>query len=344
MPRYPDIPEIELPLLITGVAGVSGYNAFKYYHEKYPGQVIGTRREEYWPLSGDGLVGCDVTNKESIAALCQQYTFRSVINCLGTCKLKSCELDPVMAHRVNVRGINNLVNALQQSGAGAATLIHLSVDLVFSGKDAGKRYTELDTPDPVTVYGKTMVEAEHIVLDHMPQATILRISLPMGPSFNGHAGAIDWIQSRFKNNKPATLYYDEIRTPQYTDCLNKLTHWLLTHPLSGIFHAGGVRQLSLFEIAQVVNLIGGYNPACLIGCPRIDAGPMPPRAGDVSLDTSRLQTALGFIPFDPWPLQDIYVPVDRSWHLHPPVNAPDDAVIIGSPELLDSVLYNNPAR
>ena len=82
MPRYPDIPKIELPLLITGVAGVSGYNAFKYYHKKYPGQVIGTRREEYWPLSGDGIVGCDITNKESIVALCQQYTFRSVINCL----------------------------------------------------------------------------------------------------------------------------------------------------------------------------------------------------------------------------------------------------------------------
>ena len=343
MPRYPDIPEIELPLLITGVAGVSGYNAFKYYYEKYPGQVIGTRRKEYWPLSGDGLVGCDVTNQESITALCQQHSFRSVINCLGTCKLKSCELDPVMAHRVNVQGINNLVNALQQSGSSDATMIHLSVDLVFSGKTAGKQYIESDTPDPVTVYGKTMVEAEHIILDRMPHATILRISLPMGSSFSGHAGAIDWIQSRFTNNNPATLYFDEIRRPQYTDCLNKLTHWLLTHPLSGIFHAGGVRQLSLFEIAQIVNLIGGYNPSCLIGCPRIDAGPMPPRAGDVSLDSSRLQTVLGFAPFDPWPLQDIYVPTGRSWHLDP-TNALDDTVITGSPELLDSTLYNNPAR
>jgi dTDP-4-dehydrorhamnose reductase len=105
-----------------------------------------------------------------------------------------------------------------------------------------------------------------------------------------------------------------------------------------------VRQLSLFEIAQIVNLVGGYDPACLIGCPRIDAGPMPPRAGDVSLDSSRLQTALGFVPFDPWPLQDMYVPVNRSWHENPTTIAPGDTVIKGSAELLDSVLYNNPAR
>jgi len=111
-----------------------------------------------------------------------------------------------------------------------------------------------------------------------------------------------------------------------------------------MFHAGGVRQLSLFQIAQIVNLVGGYEPSCLIGCPRIDAGPMPPRAGDVSLDSSRLQTALGFVPFDPWPLQDKYVPVDRSWHLDSPTNAPEDSVITGSLELLDSVLYNNPDR
>ena len=43
-----------LPLLISGVAGVAGYNAFHYFHRRYPGQVIGTRRPDNWPLAGDG--------------------------------------------------------------------------------------------------------------------------------------------------------------------------------------------------------------------------------------------------------------------------------------------------
>ena len=70
-----------------------------------------------------------------------------------------------------------------------------------------------DPTDPVTVYGKTMVSAEQLLADWMPEACTLRISLPMGVSFNGHAGAIDWIQSRFKKGRPATLYFDEVRTP-----------------------------------------------------------------------------------------------------------------------------------
>ena len=99
----------------------------------------------------------------------------------------------------------------------------------------------------------------------------------MGISFNGHAGAIDWIQSRFKKSKPATLYFDEIRTPTYTDCLNELCEVVLASDLTGLYHAGGPRRLSLYNIAQIINRVGGYDPKLLLGCPRIEAGPIPPR-------------------------------------------------------------------
>ncbi|MEC9097445.1 MAG: sugar nucleotide-binding protein, partial [Planctomycetota bacterium] len=226
MPQYPALSHVHLPLLVTGIAGVAGYNAFHYYSQLYPGQVIGIRRDEYWPLSGDGILGCDIVDKEKLCSLFQKYKFRSVLSGLGTCRLKSCELDPSMAHRVNVEGIRNLLEAIQRL-SHSVSLVHLSVDLVFSGDGVGK-YTEEDTPDPVTVYGKTMLQAETLMLEQAPDASIFRISLPMGVSFSGHAGAIDWIQSRFIKDKPATLYFDEIRTPQYTDCLNKLTHWAFT--------------------------------------------------------------------------------------------------------------------
>ena len=81
---------------------------------------------------------------------------------------------------------------------------------MYSGKGQGG-YVETDPVDPVTVYGKTMAQGEKVVQEIDPRAAILRISLPMGPSFNRHAGAIDWIQSRFRNGRPATLYFDEVR-------------------------------------------------------------------------------------------------------------------------------------
>lgn len=323
-----------LPLLVTGIAGVAGYNAFHYFRDRFPGQVIGVRRADNWPLSGDGIVPCDAMDEAGWARLFDEHQFKAVVNCEGSCKLKSCELDPEMARRVNVGGLQNLLRAIGQT---KLRFVHFSIDLVFSGTAAG-RHVEDDPTDPVTVYGRTMVEAEQYLLERAPEAAILRISLPMGISFNGHAGAIDWIQSRFAKSKPATLYYDEIRTPTYTDCLNELLARLLSNELSGLYHAGGPRPLSLFQIAQIVNRLGGYAPDLLIGCMRHEAGPIPPRAGDVTLDSSKLIRELGYHPFDAWPLWDKDAPNDRVWHYD---RASGES---GSPQLLAATLYRNPQK
>ena len=227
-----------LPLLITGISGVAGYNALAYFQARYPGRVIGMRQRDNWRFTGPGIVACD---------------------------------------------------------------------------------------------------AEELILREYAQACILRISLPMGISFNGHAGAIDWIQSRFRKEKPATLYFDEVRTPTYTDCLSPLCEAVLTSNLRGLYHAGGPRRLSLFQIAQIINRVGGYDPKLLMGCPRVEAGPLPPRAGNVSMDSTKLAKALGFEPFHPWPYDELLVPTHPRWH-H------ERDSIDGSPELLARVLYRNPLR
>jgi dTDP-4-dehydrorhamnose reductase len=305
-----------LPLLITGVAGVTGYNALGYFQSRFPGQVIGIRQQNNWRLNTRGAVACNAEDRGQLLQLFDRYQFRSVLNCAGNCALRACELDSRLAWRTNVEGLTNLLSiAVDRS----VRLVHTSIDLVFSGWDPediapGNGYVETDSPDPVTVYGKTMVAAEQLLADWMPAAGVLRISLPMGVSFNGHAGAIDWIQSRFKKGRPATLYYDEVRSPTYTDCLNRLIHRVLTNSLAGMFHAGGPLPLSLFEIAQIVNRVGGYEPDLLMGCPRIEAGPIPPRAGNVTLDSSKLERALGYAPFDRWPLDETHIPTDRQWH------------------------------
>jgi dTDP-4-dehydrorhamnose reductase len=325
--------EPPLPLLVTGVAGVAGYNALAYFSARYPGQVIGIRQADNWPLRGPHIVACDAEDRLGLAELFDRWQFRSVLDCAGNCALRACELDSRLAWRTNVEGLINLASFVVERGV---RLVHTSIDLVFAGRDGGE-YIEGDRRDPVTVYGKTMVAAEHVLADWIPEACVLRISLPMGVSFNGHAGAIDWIQSRFKKGRPATLYFDEVRTPTYTDCLNLLFERALASDLAGIFHAGGPQRLSLYQIAQIVNRVGGYDPNLLMGCMRRDAGPVPPRAGNVSLDSSRLTTALGYQPFTAWPYDEALVPTDREWHDRRGGER-------GSAEWLRRVLYENPLR
>lgn len=340
-------PQVPLPLLITGLAGVPGFNAFPYFRARYGNQVIALRQSDNDKLTGDGIEACDAEDIGTLRRLFECYQFKSVLNAAGYCALRACELGDDLAWRINVGGVKNLLDVIDEQrprsslAVSRPRLVHLSIDLVFGGAGYGG-LIETDPTDPVTVYGKTMAVAEEMIAARDPAACMLRISLPMGISSNGHAGAIDWIQSRFKKHRPATLYYDEIRTPHYTDCLNELCETVLSYdelnaPLAGIFHAGGPRPMSLFQIAQVINRVGGYDPDLLMGCPRLHAGPVPPRAGNCAMDTGKLTAALGYEPFDPWPNHPAFVPSDRLWHYRRDGEP-------GSPELLASVLYRNPAR
>ncbi len=320
-------PTPPLPLLITGLAGVAGYNAFHYFRRRYGEQVIGVRQADNWPLQGEGIAACDAEDLAELRRLFDRHQFRSVLNCAGNCKLKGCELAPEIAERINIGGVRNLIEVLE----GTSTrLVHLSIDLVFSGAGAGE-YEETAAADPVTVYGRTVAEAEDLLLQRYPAACLLRISLPMGVSFNGHAGAIDWIQSRFRKGRPATLYYDEIRTPTYVDCLNEVCERMLAGPWHGLFHAGGPQRLSLYQIAQIVNRVGGYDPKLLMGCFRRQAGPIPPRAGNVSMNSGKLRRLLGVEPFQPWPADERLLPTHTGWHAEPGWR--------GSPEALEELLY-----
>ncbi len=303
---------IRLPLLVTGITGVAGYNAFHNFRHRFPGQVIGIRPHRTGRLTGDGIVALDADDVDGLHDLCREYRFGSVLNCVGNCALKSCELDPAMAQRLNVVTAEAIAEIAKRE---RMRLVHLSSDLVFSGASDRGGYVETDHTDPVTVYGKTMVEGERAVLAADADAAILRISLPMGPSFSRHAGAIDWIDSRFRHGRPATLYFDEVRSAAYTDDLNRVFAWFLAHESSGVYHAGGPRPVTLNQIGQIVNRAGGYAPELLRGCPRHEARPIPPRAGNVSMNSAKLIGTMGVEVLRPWPLDDALMPTHHRWHV-----------------------------
>ena len=99
----------------------------------------------------------------------------------------------------------------------------------------------------------------------------------------------------------------------------------------------GHAALSLYQIAQIINRVGGYDPKLLMGCPRIEAGPIPPRAGDVTMNSNALWEALGDESLDGWPYDSEFVPTHARWHCERNGNP-------GSRDLLARILYRNPRR
>ncbi len=321
------------PLLVVGLPGVPGYNAFFYLRKLFPGRVVGLVPPNALELMAyadsplSKLVVADPEKPEELARLFSEFEFKTVVDASGWCALKPCELDPALGRRLNV---DVGLNVLRAAKAAGARLIRLSTDLVFDGRpyfrDGRLRlgnYREDCPVSPVSMYGKLMAESERRTLEEYPCAAILRIALPMGPSLRGYAGAIDWIESRFRKGRPATLYFDEVRSNLYVQDLNQVMRHFVSNGAKGIYHVGGPLNLSLFQIAQVVNKLGNYPEALLMGCLRAAAGPMPPRAGDVTMHTGKLLALLrknapgapvASVSIRPWPFDPAHVPTDPDWH------------------------------
>jgi dTDP-4-dehydrorhamnose reductase len=211
-----------------------------------------------------------------------------VIHCAGVCDLDVCEERPEWAHSLNVQG----TRAVADLFGNDIPILYMSTDLVFSGYNSpAGGYTEDDEPNPINVVGKTFAGAEAYIQkckDHC----IVRLGLPLGDSIDGKEGAIDWIESRFRRNLPVTLFYDEYRSCVDCEEIVRMAIATLTLGLRGIFHLGGDRRWSLYDIGKYVLDKGGYAPALLHGIMRHQEENGPPRIGDVSLNSKKLRSLI----------------------------------------------------
>jgi dTDP-4-dehydrorhamnose reductase len=124
-----------------------------------------------------------------------------------------------------------------------------------------------------------------------------------------------------------------VRSCTYVDDLSRVCEVFLAANQEGLYHVGGPQSLTLYQIGQIVNRVGGFDANLLHGCPRKAAGPIPPRAGNVTMCSDKLLLALGCNPFRPWPASKAFLPTHSQWHRS---RAADEA---GSVQHIREMLY-----
>ena len=163
---------------------------------------------------------------------------------------------------------------------------------MFSGEGVpAGGYTESLPPDPVSVVGRTMLQAEARIAA-CPRHCIVRLALPLGDSLSGRQGRAGLDRKPFSDALPVTLFYDEYRSCIECRDLGPVFERILTRNLTGLYHLGGVRPWSLYEIGQHVLKRGRMPSELLFGRFRKDEKNGPPRIGNVALNSTKLAEAL----------------------------------------------------
>ncbi|MDD6057343.1 MAG: dTDP-4-dehydrorhamnose reductase [Clostridiales bacterium] len=131
-------------------------------------------------MEGEGIYALDITNIDAVLKLVRKLRPQVIINCAAHTNVDACEQQWDAAYRINAIGPRNLSIAANEVDA---KLIHVSTDYVFEGNGT-KPYTEFDTPNPISAYGKTKLEGESFVKEFAKKHFIFRTAWLYGDGKN----------------------------------------------------------------------------------------------------------------------------------------------------------------
>jgi dTDP-4-dehydrorhamnose reductase len=218
--------------IITGAAGLIGHYLIKSAWRWAP----------EWRVEGLTRSDLDLTDQSAVSSAFLRSQPDLVIHCAAMSRTQDCERDPEGAKRINVEATRTLSRLARD-----IRFIFVSSGEVFDGISGG--YDESAQPNPINVYGRTKLEAEHVVLEN-PLHTVVRIVLTAGTSVNGDRSFVEDMVRTARAGKDVMLYADEFRCPLPAAVIARAL-WAI-RDASGLFHLGGSERLSRWEIGEAL--------------------------------------------------------------------------------------------
>jgi dTDP-4-dehydrorhamnose reductase len=154
----------------------------------------------------EGLKKLDVTSYDELANFFGDNEFDFLIWCSGNKDLKFCEKNPDFAFALNAGALRDTVDVYDKLSL-RGKLIYISTDYVFDGERGG--YACDDTTGPRTVYGRTKLDAENILLGSSIDARIARSSAIMGRG----GTFFDWLVSALRTDSALDMFDNTFFSP-----------------------------------------------------------------------------------------------------------------------------------
>lgn len=218
-------------------------------------------------------------------ASCQRAVARSrpdwVVHPAAMTDVDGCERDPARAHGVNAVGAGNLAGAAAVQGA---RMVLVSTDYVFDG--AKGDYVETDAPNPLSVYGRSKLEGERLVLAALPGAIVARTSAVFGPHKNNF---VLWVRRSLRAGNPVRVASDQWVTPSAADDVaRQLLALVEADGRGGLWHTAGGEKLSRLEMALRIAEHDGVGQEPIQPVSMCDLPWVAPRPRDSSLNTMKV--------------------------------------------------------
>ncbi len=226
---------------------------------------LGTELLAVTDAAGDDVVACshadlDVADREAVLQAVQMVAPDVVLHAGAWTNVDGCEADPARAYAVNAFGTRNVAEAAHAIGA---RVVYLSSDYVFDGHGGGLvgglPYTEWDTPNPQSHYGRSKLGGERELATILgPDATIVRTSWVVGRY--GQNFVKTMLRLAADTEVSPTVVDDQVGCPTFTSDLAAVLRQLAVMRVPGVFHVCNEGPVTWCDFAKAIFEAAGADP------------------------------------------------------------------------------------
>ena len=215
-------------ILITGAGGQLGRALIAALHSH---EVTALRHTDL-----------DIADREAVRSAIKFAAPDVVINAAAYNDVDAAETHIEAAEAINVRG--PLILA-EESASNSATVVHVSTDYVFDGT-AGRPYHEGDTPNPLSVYGRSKRAGEVAVMKANPKHYLVRTASVFEVSGKNFLNIMRALAKRGEVKVVADLF----GSPTYAPHLAAAIGSLIEGSEFGLYHLAGQGGVSRYDLVR----------------------------------------------------------------------------------------------
>ena len=248
-----------MKILITGANGMVAKATIDYCRELGDEVVALTRQH------------LDIGDAETVIETFAREKFDGVINCAAYTDVDGAETNDEICYRANSTGVENLAAAAKKINAAFVTI---STDYVFDGLSEGF-YTQRDTPNPISLYGKSKLEGEIRARNVYARSMVVRSGWIYGADGTNFLSVMHKLLAEGKSIKAIG---DSYGTPTFAGDLAKRLRELVALDLPAIYHVTNAGIGTSYEgFARKVAEIKGYDQNLINGVSVNDLNRPAPR-------------------------------------------------------------------
>ena len=260
-------------VVIFGCKGQLGKDLVKMFQSEYE-------------VAGYDLPELNITNPTEVYRLLDEPTPDLVINAAAYTNVDLAEKEVDHAFLVNEIGARLVADLASQWGV---PVVYYSTDYVFDGMQR-KPYREEDTPNPLSVYGRSKLAGEKTTTECNPEHYILRTAWLYGPGGNNF---IEKIIQLSKTAEKLEISDDEIGSPTHTWDLAQMTMKITKTGQYGLYHATNSGECSRYQwIKECFELLKISTP--ISPCSRTKFVLPAQRPAYSAMDNRKLASVIGW--------------------------------------------------